>query len=77
MMPLYKGFEQAYKNIDQFDRNLLDIISVGTVVATVTDMIPAFAAILSVVWTGIRIYETKTVQSMLGRKPDGKKTDAE
>jgi hypothetical protein len=44
----------------------LDILSIGTVVATMANILPAFAAILTIIWTGIRIYETATVQSILG-----------
>jgi len=31
-------------------------------------MLPAIAAIFTIVWTAIRIYETKTVQGWIGRK---------
>jgi hypothetical protein len=30
-------------------------------------MLPAIAAIFTIVWTTIRIYETKTVQGLLGK----------
>jgi hypothetical protein len=32
------------------------------------EMLPSVSALLSIVWIGIRIYETKTVQKMLGNK---------
>lgn len=66
-----------YQEMSNMDKATLDVISVGTVVATMTDFLPAFAAILTIVWTGIRIYETDTVQAILGRKPNGEKPDAE
>jgi hypothetical protein len=31
------------------------------------DMLPAVAAIFTIIWTGIRIYETDTVQKFLGK----------
>lgn len=46
----------------------LDGLSVFTVVATLVDMLPAISAVLSIVWVSIRIWETKTVQSLLGRE---------
>lgn len=46
-----------------------DGLSVLTVVGTLADMLPSIAAILTIVWTGIRIYETATVQRLLGRAP--------
>lgn len=49
----------------------VDAISVITVVGTLANILPAVAALFTIVWTAIRIYETKTVQSLLGRKkPD-------
>jgi hypothetical protein len=39
-----------------------------TVVGTLVEMLPSIAAIFTIVWTVIRIWETKTVQNLLGRK---------
>jgi hypothetical protein len=36
-------------------------------------MLPSIAALFTIVWTGIRIYETDTVQRLLGKE----KQDAE
>jgi hypothetical protein len=38
-----------------------------TVVGTLVEMLPSIAAIFTIVWTLIRIWETKTVQNLLGR----------
>ena len=45
-----------------------DALSVVTVVGTLLEMLPSVAAVFTIVWTGIRIWETETVQSLLGRK---------
>jgi hypothetical protein len=50
------------KDLDPVDRIVLDIASVGTVAATLTNLLPAVAAILTIVWTAIRIFETETIQ---------------
>jgi len=47
---------------------LFDGISVSTAVATVTGLLPHLAALVTIVWTGIRIYETRTVREWLGKK---------
>ena len=47
-----------------------DIVSVATVLGTLAQWLPAVAALFTVVWTGIRIYETDTVQRLLGKKKD-------
>ena len=44
-----------------------DVLSIVTVVGTLIEMLPSVAAIFTIVWTGIRIWETDTVQRMLGR----------
>jgi hypothetical protein len=31
------------------------------------NMLPAIAALFTIIWTGIRIYETKTVQGWINR----------
>jgi hypothetical protein len=45
----------------------VDAISVGVAVATLAGWLPAIAALFTIVWTGIRIYETDTVQRIFGR----------
>lgn len=42
-----------------------DVLSVGTVVATIAGWLPAIAALVTIIWTGIRIYETQTCQKLL------------
>jgi hypothetical protein len=32
--------------------------------------LPAVAALFTIIWTGIRIYETDTIQGLLGKKKD-------
>ncbi len=51
-------------------KQVVDAVSVFTVVGTLGEMLPPMAALFTLVWTAIRIYETSTVQGLLGRKPD-------
>ena len=52
-------------------KTLIDGLSVVTVVGTIGELLPPLAALFTLVWTAIRIYETKTVQRMLGKdRPD-------
>ena len=51
-------------------KQIVDAVSVFTVVGTLGDMLPPMAALFTIIWTGIRIYETETVQRALGRKSD-------
>ena len=46
-------------------KHLGDALSVGTVVATIAGWLPAIAALVTIIWTGIRIFETASVQKLL------------
>jgi hypothetical protein len=46
---------------------ITDGISFLTVVGTLINVLPSIAAIFTIVWTSIRIYETATVQRWLGK----------
>ena len=58
-------------------KHVVYALSVVTVVGTLMEMLPSIAALFTIVWTAIRIYETDTVQRMLGKeKPNEEsKTD--
>lgn len=47
-------------------KHVVDAISVVTVLGTIMEFLPAVAALFTIVWTAIRIYETRTVQQLLG-----------
>lgn len=50
-------------------KQVVDAVSVFTVVGALGEMLPPMAALFTLVWTAIRIYETETVQRMLGKEP--------
>jgi hypothetical protein len=56
--------------MDEHTKNMVDAASVATVVSTIAGILPAIAALFTIVWTLIRIWESKTVQDYL-RKRDG------
>ena len=58
--------------MDDHTKHLIDTASVATVVGTIAGMLPAIAAIFTIVWTSIRIYESKTVQEYLEKKRGGR-----
>jgi len=51
-------------------KQAIDAVSVFTVVGTLSDLLPPMAALVTIIWTGIRIYETETVQGFLGKDQD-------
>jgi len=48
-------------------KHVADGLSVVTVIGTLAEILPAVAALFTIVWTGFRIYETSTVQGWLGK----------
>lgn len=44
-----------------------DALSIVTVVGALANILPSIAAAFTIVWTGIRIYETDTVQKLIKR----------
>ena len=60
--------KDQFINMDDVSKHIIDALSIATVLGTLVDMLPSIAAIFTIVWTAIRIYETKTVQGWLGKK---------
>lgn len=50
-------------------KSIMDGISVATVLGAMTQYLPPIASLLTVVWMAIRIYESNTVQKLLGNTP--------
>ena len=60
---------------DESIKQVGDAISIITVVGTLAELLPAIAAVLTIVWTAIRIWETDTVQCMFKRNKGNKNAD--
>jgi hypothetical protein len=56
-------------------KHAVDAVAVGTTVATIMSWLPAAAALITIIWTSIRIWETDTVQILFNRKPLKKRKD--
>jgi hypothetical protein len=53
---------------DETLKHVADAASIVTVIGTLTNVLPHAAALFTIIWTSIRIYETDTVQRWLGKK---------
>lgn len=60
-----EGLKHILDHIPVSIKWIVDGLSVTTLVATLTQLLPAIAALVTIIWTLIRIYETKTVQRLL------------
>lgn len=62
--------KDPFAHLDDSVKHLLDGVSVLATVGSLIQMLPSIAALFTIVWTGIRIYETDTVRRLIGRKGD-------
>ena len=49
-------------------KHILDAVSVVTAIGAVVQVLPAIAALFTIIWTGIRIWESPTVQNLVRKK---------
>jgi hypothetical protein len=61
--------------VDEQIKHTVDAVSAGVVVGALVDWLPPMAAAFTIVWTGIRIYETKTAQRLCRRIRYGRKKE--
>lgn len=52
---------------DEGLKQVVDTVSVATGVGALAGLLPAVAAVLTILWTGIRIWETDTAQKVYRR----------
>ena len=49
-------------------KEVMDIAAASTGVLALAAWLPPMASLFTIVWLGLRIYESDTVQGLLGRK---------
>jgi hypothetical protein len=48
-------------------KTVADAAAVVTTVGTIMEFLPALASIFTIIWLGIRIWESPTVQGLVGK----------
>lgn len=56
--------------MDEQTKDMLDVVAASTAVASLAAWLPPTASLLTIVWLGIRIYESDTVQSIFNKTKD-------
>ncbi|BAQ84198.1 hypothetical protein [uncultured Mediterranean phage uvMED] len=49
-------------------KDIIDAAAAGTAVMSYAAWLPPTASLFTIIWLGIRIFETKTVQNLIKRK---------
>ncbi len=54
--------------MEETTKQVIDTLSFATVLGTISAILPPLSALFTIVWVGIRIWETDTVQKLAGQK---------
>lgn len=54
-------------NVDEHLKQVADVVSVTTIFGTLMGILPSVAAVLSIVWSLVRLYETRTVRGIIAK----------
>lgn len=54
-------------NVDEHVKQIVDVISITTIFGTLMGILPSVAAVLSIVWSLVRLYETRTVRGIISK----------
>lgn len=52
---------------DEAIKHTVDAAAAGVTIGAVLGYLPAIAAVFTIIWTGIRIYESQTAQKLLSK----------
>jgi hypothetical protein len=56
--------------MDEQTKEMLDITAVSTAILSLAAWLPPTASLLTIIWLGIRIYESDTVQAIVNETKD-------
>jgi hypothetical protein len=62
---MFKELLEKLDAVNEHTKSIIDWTSVGVAFGSLLQILPSIAAALSILWTIIRIYETKTVQNFI------------
>jgi len=62
---MIKELLDKLNSVNEHTKHVIDWTSIGIAFGSLIQILPSIAAALSILWTVIRIYETKTVQNFI------------
>ena len=54
--------------LDEQSKETLDVLAASTGILSLAAWLPPIASLFTIIWLGIRIYESETVQEIVNRK---------
>jgi hypothetical protein len=52
-------------HLEETTKQIIDAMSILTVLGSLMQILPSIAALFTIIWTAIRIFETKTIQGLI------------
>ena len=65
---MFKEILDKLESVNEHTKHAIDWTSIGIAFGTLLQVLPSIAAALSIIWSVIRIYETKTIQNWLKKR---------
>ena len=62
-----RGTAEMKQETQEVVKSGMDALSVFTMLGALVQVLPSIAALFTIVWTGIRIYETDTVKNFVAK----------
>lgn len=56
------------QEVSESTKHVFDALSVVTVLGTLVEFLPSIAALFTIIWTALRIWEMDTVRGWRGKK---------
>ena len=53
--------------MDEASKDMMDVVAASTALATLAAWLPPVASLFTIIWLGLRIYESDTVQKITKR----------
>ena len=57
-------------DIEEETKQVMDVAAASTGVLSLVAWLPPIASLLTIIWLGLRIYESQTVQGLLGKSTE-------
>ena len=67
--------DTVFSKLPESTKTNVDVATIALTITTVLDLLPSIAAVLSIIWWLLRIWETETVKRRTGRWKDEDKSE--
>jgi hypothetical protein len=62
------NYKKEAPAMQEESKAIIDVLAIGGTVGTVAGILPPLAALITIIWTCLRIWETDTIQNLSNKK---------